>query len=458
MALSEWGLQGRKAIGHLFGQLVVTLAREQPGTVDYAVALSKCLHKYRFHNFSDLLPKDVEEKYQRQTSMLCCRLQQRFDLDAQYVKSSRLQELVVRLLWCSKEAACNDLGHAILLLLYNLAEPLRWLGDGEDEEVQEDGEDVWEDGMLAGEALASNEMNEVTADEIDLPTVIDDDFSSTEEDSEDEHVSDHKPSCSNAEGCETPQTTFTWKELHQFRFQEPLESVHLDGNAAQERTALQEKTGNLHGCLHRLQSRALTPAQCITEAAMVRHVLHMMQGLPSDILPWDNGRRQFVLRQGICFSHLSSTAVLSSLQHLMAAASSLQQVQAFVDIVIQSTYASHGTGTFKHSATIQAFAKAMSTQLQVLRSTLIEHDMLAAEGLDIEQLTILTLRQTLTRQGLPRQLTGFLVFCKHADVLHQVLRNLSTEEGATGDVGATKLLSGLYNMMTRFCWFRDSLV
>eukprot|EP00850_Spirogloea_muscicola_P022069 SM000275S10325 [mRNA] locus=s275:54227:62225:- [translate_table: standard] len=369
MALSEWGLQGRKAIGHLFGQLVATLAREQPGSVDYAVALSKCLHKCRFHSFPNLLPKDVEEKYQRQ-----------------------------------------DLGHAILLLLYNLAESLRWLGDGEGEDNQEDGENVWEDGMLAvGEALASDVMNEVTADEIDLPTVVDNDFSSTEEDSEDEDVSDHKPSCSNTEGDKTPQTTFTWKELHRFRFQEPLESVHLDGNTTQERTALEERTGNLHACLHGLQSRAMTPAQCITEAAMVRHVLHMMQGLPSDILTWDKGRRQFVLRQGICFSHLSSTAVLSSLQHLMAAASSLQRVQAFVDIVIQSTYAGHGSGIFKHSATIQAFAEAMSAQLQ------------------------------------------------HANLLHQVLRNLSTEEEATGDVGAATLLSGLYNMMTRFCWFQDSL-
>eukprot|EP00850_Spirogloea_muscicola_P000751 SM000003S10996 [mRNA] locus=s3:236425:244667:+ [translate_table: standard] len=414
MALSEWGLQGRKTIGHLFGQLVATLAREQPGSVDNAVALSKCLHKYRFHNFPNLLPKDVEKKYQRQ-----------------------------------------DLGHAILLLLYNLAESLRWLGDGEDEDLQEDGEDVWEDGMLAGEALASDVMNEVTADETDLPTVVDDDFSSTEEDSEDEDVSDHKPSFSNTEGNKTPQTTFTWKELHRFRFQEPVESVHLGGNIEKERTAREERTRNLHACLHGLHSRAMTPAQCITEAAMVRHVLHMMQGLPSDILTWDKGRRQFVLRPGICFSHLSSTTVLSSLQHLMAAASSLQQVQTFVDIVIQSTYASHGSGTFEYSTTVQAFAKAMSTQLQVLRSTLIEHDMLAAEGLDSEQLTILTLHQNLTRQDVAVE--HHTRFCKHANLLQRVLRNLSTEEEATGYVGAATLLSGLYNMMTKFCWFQDSL-
>ncbi|KAI5075340.1 hypothetical protein GOP47_0009416 [Adiantum capillus-veneris] len=183
-----------------------------------------------------------------------------------------------------------------------------------------------------------------------------------------------------------------------------------------------------------------------TEGDLVRDVLQMVQGHPSNSFAWDESSRIFLCKSGLHLSHLSGSSLRSLLNRFINAASSLRRIDSFVQRVRESSCSS---GPSHASPTLQAFASAVSLKLQHLRKGAVEKEMLAVSGSAGTSITLLGLLSSLSWVCAGSEFLEQIVNegVPHAKILHE--KALSAAE-----LGA-QLLSFLHDKMSEYCLLQD---
>eukprot|EP00897_Mesotaenium_endlicherianum_P009347 jgi/Mesen1/8440/ME000475S07711 len=114
---SAYHLRTRESTRALFTRLVDCIL-EKPSSQDSALAVKFCLERSRYHRFLDTNPKEVDRQIES--------LEEDLRINSQLRKAAKLRQAVAKLLnsFASSSDYCyqSEAGHAVLSLLYNLAD------------------------------------------------------------------------------------------------------------------------------------------------------------------------------------------------------------------------------------------------------------------------------------------------------------------------------------------------
>ncbi|XP_024519215.1 gamma-tubulin complex component 5-like [Selaginella moellendorffii] len=173
----------------------------------------------------------------------------------------------------------------------------------------------------------------------------------------------------------------------------------------------------------------------VTEAQIVKDVLHALQGSPGETILWDKAKLQFYFKLGTHVSHLSPSSLLVMLRPFLSAATSSRRVQKFV---------SKASMSLSHKfPTLEAFAKAVSLRLEHIRRAVLEKETEAVQ--EPSSVTLLNLSESLS------WVSSAFKFLDHV-VNNAVPNNFFTYDAANL---STHILTFLFDALNKFSLLKD---